>query len=222
MREKEHLPRETPVLSRLGNQFVCTDDRGRANVLKFTKTIPFCNFHYCNMKTIDYSRLSSLLRRTFAQNPSHLSKRAFAIALKPVLNEPEANRLFDYYTDVELCLRPVTKRYFAWHGIHQDHFEPDAIRDIFLKYPIQTIHPGKKKESEDLLFMPEQKDSPIAPEGKVYDCKSELVEEKPVLKSIEEIISDIELSIKMLDAHGFYLTVDGARISIKKSLLANV
>jgi hypothetical protein len=169
-------------------------------------------------KNIDYSRLSSLLRRVFAQNPSHLSKRAFAIALKLVLNEPEANRLFDYYTDVEMCLRPVTKRYFSWHGIHQDHFEPDAIRDIFLKYPIQTIHSGKKKESEDLLFMPEQKDSPIAPEGKVYDCNGELVEEKPVLKSIEEILSDIELSIKMLDAHGFYLIVDGSKITICKDI----
>ena len=169
-------------------------------------------------KIIDYQRLSSLLRRVYAQNPSHLSKRAFANALKPVLNEQESNRLFDYYSDTELCLSPVTKRYFSWRGIHQDHFEPDAIRDIFLKYPIQTIHPGKKKEttSEDLLFMPEQKDSPVAPEGKLYDCRGELVDETPVLKSIEEIISDIELSIKMLDAHGFYLIVDGSKITICK------
>ena len=168
-------------------------------------------------KFIDYQRLSSLLRRVYVQKPSHLSKRAFAIALKPALNEQESNRLFDYYSDIEMCLRPITKRYFSWHGIHQDHFEPDAIRDIFLKYPIQTIHPGKKK-SEDLLFMPEQKDSPIAPEGMLYDCKSELVEEKPALKSIEEIISDIELSIKMLDAHGFYLIVDGSKITICKDI----
>lgn len=158
-------------------------------------------------KIIDYQRLSSLLRRVYVQNPSHLSKRAFAIALKPVLNEPEANRLFDYYSDIELCLRPITKRYFEWFGIHQDHFSPDAVRDIFLKYPIQTTHPGKKKESasEDLLFMPEQKDSPE-------------IEKKPVLKSIEEIISDIELSIKMLDAHGFYLIVDGSKITICKDI----
>ena len=66
--------------------------------------------------------------------------------------------------------------------------------------------------------MPEQKDSPIAPEGRLYDCKGELVEEKPVLKSIEEIISDIELSIKMLDAHGFYLIVDGSKITIYKDI----
>lgn len=168
-------------------------------------------------KNIDYQRLSSLLRRVYAQNPSHLSKRAFAISLKPVLNEPEANRLFDYYTDIELCLRPITKRYFEWFGIHQDHFSADAVRDIFLKYPIKTTHPGKKK-SEDLLFMPEQKDSPIAPEEKVDDCKSKLVEEKPVLKSIEEILYDIELSIKMLDAHGFYLIVDGSKITICKDI----
>lgn len=166
-------------------------------------------------KNIDYSRLSSLLRRTFAQNPSHLSKRAFAIALKPVLNEPEANRLFDYYTDVELCLRPVTKRYFAWHGVHQDHFNNDAVRDIFLKFPIQTVHPGKSKpkSSEDLLFMPENAKPTIAPEEVVCN-----IEEKPVLKSLEEILSDIELSIKMLDAHGFYLIVDGSKITICKDI----
>ena len=171
-------------------------------------------------KNIDYSRLSSLLRRVFAQNPSHLSKRSFAISLKPVLNEPEANRLFDYYSDIELCLRPITKRYFEWFGIHQDHFSADAVRDIFLKYPIKTTHPGKKKEStsEDLLFMPEQKDSSIAPEENINNCKSELIEEKPVLKSIEEIISDIELSIKMLDVHGFYLIVDGSKITICKDI----
>jgi hypothetical protein len=162
------------------------------------------------MKTIDYQRLSSLLKRVHAQNPSHLSKRAFANALKPVLNEQESNRLFDHYSDTELCLRPITKRYFQWFGIHQDHFEPDAIRDIFLKYPIQTIHPGKKKESasEEPLFIHEQKDSQ----------EDKLIEEKPILKSIEEIISDIELSIKMLDAHGFYLIVDGLKITICKDI----
>lgn len=161
-------------------------------------------------KIIDYQRLSSLLRRVYAQNPSHLSKRAFAIALKPVLNEQESNRLFDYYSDIELCLRPITKRYFEWFGIHQDHFSADAVRDIFLKYPVQTTHPGKKKESasEDLLFIPEQKDSQ----------EDKLIEETPVLKSIEEIISDIELSIKMLDAHGFYLIVDGSKITICKDI----
>ena len=156
------------------------------------------------MKTIDYQRLSSLLKRVYAQNPSHLSKRAFAIALKPVLNEQEANRLFDYYSDIELCLRPITKRYFEWFGIHQDHFEPDAVRDIFLKYPIQTIHKGGPKKSSETCT------------EVTGSCECKI--EEPILKSIEEIISDIELSIKMLDAHGFYLIVDGLKITICKDI----
>lgn len=88
-------------------------------------------------REINYVELSRTIRRYYAQHPNRVSINTFADYVKNYINKGEAKRLLLYYSDVEKVLVPSNKHFFRFN-CHQDHFNPDAVRDIFLKTDIQT------------------------------------------------------------------------------------
>lgn len=120
------------------------------------------------MANLNYSRIASILRRTFAQNPGRISLTTFQKELKPCLNNGESKRLFEYYRDREEILVPITQLHYKWSNIHQDHFNEDAVRDIFLNENIES-HFGRRKGVSPKLLPKEEPvaesvETPILPE----------------------------------------------------------
>lgn len=104
------------------------------------------------MKTIDFYKLSSQLRRIRAQFPSRITRRQFIVNLKGILNASEAGRLFDYY----LCrdvIGAVSKTVFVFKQ-HQEYFSQQSLVNIFEKNDIQTKHYSYFREASQ-----EQKDA---------------------------------------------------------------
>ena len=96
------------------------------------------------MKERDYYFLASDLKRYFVQYRDRVNATTMLAACKGRINKAEAKRLIDYYLNVEHILEPVTRFHYRWTNVHQDHFNCDAIRDIFLKYDIASQF-GRKK-----------------------------------------------------------------------------
>lgn len=106
------------------------------------------------MKPKNYNLISSYLRRLFATCKS-INEPIFVKEMSNILGISEAKRLFNYYLQIEEILNhDYTKnnsRYYRWAiNVHQDHFCPDRVRDIFLTYPIATVYKGRKKGSKNI------------------------------------------------------------------------
>ena len=165
------------------------------------------------MKPIDFARLASCLRRIFNQNRNRISLAKFQQELKPVLNAAESARLFDYYCDQEKVLVPIDKRFFKWHNIHEDHFNSDAIRDIFLKEDIRSHYGRQKKVAIRAAIVPE-KTEPILP--------APIQETQIVPRHLEEILSDVELIVEELSILGYGLIANGTKFGITKDVCPTI
>lgn len=121
------------------------------------------------MKIINYELLASYLRRLMARHTNRVTVKLFQVELKSVINAQEAKRLFKYYRDIEKCLVALDGRYYGWRGIHQEHFSADAIRDIFLKWDIQSVFGNKGRI---------RREENIAAVAIVEDKKIEIKKEK--------------------------------------------
>lgn len=137
------------------------------------------------MKTIDFYKLSSQLRRIRAQFPSRITRRQFIINLKGILNASEAGRLFDYY----LCrdvIGAVSKTVFVFKQ-HQEYFSQQSLVNIFEKNDIQTRHYCHFRDAS-----PEQKE-------KMNEKRAETIEKKLEKVSAKQV----ETTIKALSAFSY-------------------
>lgn len=165
------------------------------------------------MKPIDFARLASCLRRVFNQNRNRISLAKFQQELKPVLNAAESSRLFGYYCDQEEVLVPIDKRFFRWHNIHEDHFNPDAIRDIFLKEDIRSHYGRQKKVAIRAAIVPEQQ-KPILP--------APIQETEIVPRHLEEILSEVGLIVEELSILGYSLIANGTKFGVTKDVCPTI
>lgn len=95
------------------------------------------------MKELDYPRIALLMRRYFNQNPRRVCVSGAQKMLKPVLNAQESKRLIEYYRDRESILQYVNQQHMAFVGVREDHFNTEAIKDIFEKFGIKSVYGSK-------------------------------------------------------------------------------
>ena len=88
------------------------------------------------MRTVDFNRLSSQLKRTRAQYPTRITRAQFSMSLKGILNTPESNRLFDYYLHRDV-IGAISKTCYIFRQ-HQEYFSVQSLVEIFEKNDIQT------------------------------------------------------------------------------------
>ncbi len=79
-------------------------------------------------RPIDFQRLASRMRTVQSRFPQ-VCKKAFIAELKGILNPSEAERLFQYFCETQKLVPSQRKFHFHW-TVHQDFFEPDAMRTI--------------------------------------------------------------------------------------------
>lgn len=142
-------------------------------------------------RSINYSEVARAIRIYHAQHVNNVTLKTFVDAIKSNCkghvknttdhkpNKAEAIRLFEYYLNIEHKLRPITKTKFSFN-CHQDYFTPDAVRDIFLNYDIQSRF-GRQPSNDIILknlgVQPTEPIETIEPEEKSYDF-SELSDEE--------------------------------------------
>lgn len=140
-------------------------------------------------RTIDYLELSRSIRRYYVQNLNSVVFESFFRAVKTFLTKPEAKSLFDYYLKKEKILVENGRKYKF--NCRQDHFEPDAVRSLFINGFIKT-----------------------SPRKCSYNRKSSQV------KEVKEPISPKNLSDKDLDAAINALVLEKKRRAISSKFHA--
>lgn len=151
-------------------------------------------------------KISSMLKRWCAEQSGRTCEAMFTDFMKSVLTKTEAKRFFDAYAD-EPILKFYSKR-MCTITVHQDHFNVDAVAEIAnlinLKEKIDPrFGKPKVKEAEvpvmvtDLVYNEKTGD---------FEAPTTPVEYK--VRSLGEILSDLDVIIHELDAMGMYLVAD--------------
>ena len=150
-------------------------------------------------------KISSMLKRWCAEQSGRTCEAMFTEFMKSVLTKTEAKRFFDAYAD-EPILKFYSKR-MCTITVHQDHFNVDAVAEIAnlinLKEKIDPRFGKPKVKEAEIPVMVADFEVPVTP----VECK---------LRSLEQILSDVDLIVKELDAMGMYLVADKDGYGIRK------
>ena len=80
------------------------------------------------MKQIDVQRLASRMRVIQSRFPQ-VCRKTFVAELKGIMNQPEAERFFQYFCETQKLVPSQRRFHFSW-TVRQDFFEPDQMRLI--------------------------------------------------------------------------------------------
>lgn len=80
------------------------------------------------MKQIDVQRLASRMRVIQSRFPQ-VCRKTFVAELKGILNQPEAERFFQYFCETQKLVPSQRRFHFTW-TVRQDLFEPDTMKKI--------------------------------------------------------------------------------------------
>lgn len=148
-------------------------------------------------------KISYMLKRWCAEQSGRTCEAMFARFMESVLTKTEAKRFFEAYAD-----EPILKFYsprMCTITVHQDHFNVDAVSEMADLIDLaEEIDPryGKPKAKKAEI--------PIKVADLVHNEKTGDFE-APVeckIRSLGEILSDVDLIVKELDVMGMYLVAD--------------
>ena len=142
-------------------------------------------------RQINYQEVARNIARYMVAHPNRVCAKTFCEALSKWLNNAESKKLLDYYINVEKVVQPVTEKHYRF-TCHQEHFNPDAVRDIFLKYDIQS-HFGKAKKTEVLIV---KASAPVKREP--------VVEETPIKEPSHALTIDEQIAQKQKELDALY------------------
>lgn len=116
-------------------------------------------------RVINYIEVSRKIRRYYVSHVNSVTYTSFAKDMKPYLNRSESERLLDHYINIEQSVVPLTAHKFRFN-VRQEHFNEDSVRDIFLKYDIQSTFGKKGNNLQVAIVEPVKEEKPI----QKFDC----------------------------------------------------
>lgn len=152
--------------------------------------------------------IAAFLRRYFAEH-KRVSATNFVTAAKNVLSPKEAEEVFEYCTSIKPCLATSTKRMFVW-TCKQDHFNDTAVGEM-----IDWLELSEKQDKR--IKKSVQKEVQLVSDLQYNEETGDFeISEAPKIRSLGEILSDLEVIVHELDAMGMYLVADKHGYGIHK------
>lgn len=170
-------------------------------------------------KQIDFSRVANKLVLIYSQHKTDNTLSIWKKEFKDILNAAEVKRLYELFSGELQLLQSTGGRNLSWSNrANKDNFTRTWSETIFKKYGIQSvfgptlgvdgkaIHPRtnytRKQKTGNMSelvydertgdFVPKgQLESPVAPEGKTFDCSGVLSKDLSSFTD-EELLAELQ------------------------------